>query len=869
MVKPPQLLPLGYITHLLSRSPALLVALGGAVVAYLAYRFVYRIVGLLKTLFALALAGGAVYGIVRLHVAIAAWQHSMLHPAKHAHTAKAPGGIVNPLSVAGSTLNTVNPLAHENAWLIAIALVVVVLWGIGYLMYRGLSPTTRAMWLSRMNANASSSTRRRKQDNVAFPIAPIEVGVRKDNGKPVVIDGKDRFINTLILGSTGTGKTSKVLKKAAFQDIRSIADGLPMDVIVMDPDGGFAEDVAKLAKQLNVRTDIIDLRGHTPSTVSFNPLSGGSLADVIDNVRAAMQEKMGKQEGFFQNAQDDLVRTVLLVQLPLWPSADFQQFADLVTDALHFRAVCKMVQDCVTPPAPSSAGKTNKKNDDFDDLLHMWDHERDYIEARFQQLSPTEQKMVFAQARSFVIDTRNEKKMEQLEAVTKGLKIVVNELATNPRLAEAFSTKDLPALDFRGFLNAGKEERGRLLTVITGNHPAGKLFGKLFLVTLKMYTLDRSGIEDSRRPVYLYVDEFPVYGTEAYTEMFSQARKYRVGQMLAIQARAQLLDVSKKFMDVVEGNCRNKVFFPAPSPDDARFLETSLGTTTTIRETHTENKLNWFGFDGRNRDPRISTQETVDPRYRLEDIAYGLSKDEALFAMTVDNQAVPPFVGLTSFAEEWASHRRHFYTVEEPKIGKVSRRAKRATPNAEPVIETATVPTKSAAATSMDESAATARSASGNELVKPEVLEAAQPARTATYVKPDADPTVVIRLDDALRRMGKERRESAESTALASVEKAEAQEIPVTPEIHESQLTAEQPETPMPIRETTPTIQRFDLRKRTTANIPTDSAESERRECPKCQRGYLELTAEGTKWRCTTCGFERKNRKHTTDDSES
>lgn len=863
---PSQLIPMSSVTNIM-HSPLFLI--GGTVVLLFAlYRLFFQALGQLAMLGTFAALGAAVYAVIKLHNAISAWQQKTAHastqtpvhlpPANHVTNSS---DIVNPLA-SGShpsalqlpNLNATSPLAHENSWVVAAFLVFAALWLLAYLVYRSMSPITRAKLLQRLRSSSSGYAVRQtnRNDPTKFPLVGIEIGVRKDNGKPITIDGKDRFINTLVLGSIGTGKTSRILTKGVYQDIRAIADGVPMDVIVVDPDGGFAQSAVNMAERFGVHTDIMDLRGTMKSTVSFNPF-GGEIADIIDNVRAALQEKMGRQDGFFQNAQDDLVRTVIQVQVPLWPEADFLQFADLVTDPLHFRAICSMVNDCAGQQG--TAPKKKRKADEMDEITGMWEHERPDIEARFHALSPHNRSMVLSAARSFLMDTRSAQQMEKLETITKGLKIVVNELATNPRLREVFSRDSLPPFDFKAFLEAGREQKGRLMVVVTGNRPAGKLFGKLFLVTLKMYSLERGGTEDTRRPVYLYVDEFAVYGTESFTEMFSQARKYRVGMTLAIQARAQLLDVSKKFMDVVEGSCRNKVYFPAPSPDDARFLEHSLGSVKNIRETVSENKLSWFWFDNRMLDRRVSTQETIDPRYRLEDIAYGLSKDEAIFAMTVDNQVQVPCVGITSFADEWVHERRGFFEVGQgtgqPGLSDMLKSAQKWFGRGHGAARE--VQAAGAVSTEVSQN----NSGTTTSVITP-----------AKHVLPTADPNAVIpiaRLRTAEMAETAVTQETTETVtyqqeAVAQEEtKVELTSEPENVAAHPAenqQQTADEPRNPSPCESPaqegasdTPKVIRIDLRQR-----------RQPKRCPQCEDADLELTPDLRKWRCPQCGFERKNR---------
>ncbi|WP_258112367.1 type IV secretory system conjugative DNA transfer family protein [Alicyclobacillus sp. SP_1] len=800
VIVPPTVL-LGWVTRPWFRW----LLIGGGL--YGVYRYVYRIVGYGYT--ALVLGAGVFcgFGVFEVHRDLAHWQRT-LRPtttAPYPALSGTKGSLMHTVLVQPSmpSLNGFSPLAKENPWIVAIALVLGAIGLLGYLLYRGLPATVTAKWRQRLLEGKAVPARWSQGHDGAYPISPIELGIHKDTGKPIRIEGKDRFINTAVLGSIGTGKTSRILLKAVYQDLVAMSQGWPMDVIVLEPDGEFAEQTIRQAKAFGIETDIIDLRSgedeadhpYWESTVSFTPFGGSTLADTIDNVRAALQEKMGKQEGFFQNAQDALLRSVLQIQVSLWPDTDFAQFADLITDILHFRSICQMIHDYTTQ---TTGGR--KKSEALDEWSAAWEYERTEIETRLAKLPDSVQKMVSTAARSFLMDTRSDQKIDQLEKITQGLKIVVGEIAYNPRLQRVFRTSQLPILDLKKFLNPVEDRPARVLVLVTGNQPAGKLFGKLFLVTLKMMALRRKGDENTRRPVYLYVDEFAVYGTEAYAEMFSQARKYRVGQMVAYQVRAQLLDVSKKFQDVVEGSCRNKVYFPAPSPEDAGFLEKSLGSLAKVRETHSENRLGFFGFDNRTLDRKVSRTETVDPRFRLENILYGLQANEAIFVMTEQNQAKAPVVGQTSYATDWLKQNA-------PTRSKPKRRPRQST--SEKPTQTNTFDRVSIAA--LREAAATASEDAPNASCAP----LPSPNRGETQATPTS-------------------------------------KVPSVPSKKDETPTA----TPPSLVGTAERVKRTHLHKRAMEVTPGTNP-----ICPACgQPLRLEERETKQKWVCPACGFERKKR---------
>lgn len=842
-MQPPTIIPTSIILRGFGAIPDIVwICFSAGVVVFLLYKFLFKAFGLGVTIAGVFFLGGIGLGFVRIHQAVARWQISLMHPTRRAPPIAVNGAQnANPLHPTFQSqsvlpnLNAVNPFIHQSPWLIAAVIVITVMTAVLFLTYRVLSPRTRSHLLHRLRASSTSAAPKRNRQDGEFPLADIEIGVRKDNGRSILLEGRDRFLHTLVVGSTGTGKTSRILTKGVYQDLRRMADGNAMDVIVLDPDGGFAQSALDFAEKLDVKRDVIDLRGGTGhvSTVSFNPFSGGDIADIVDNVRVVLKEQMGEQDSFFQNAQDDLVRTVIQVQVPLWPDTDFVQFSELVTDPVHFRAVCAMVYDHAM--GKTSEGNKSKK-DDSGNISDLWAHERPYIEARYDEMEDHYRSMVLSAARSFLMDTRTEAKLEHLEKITKGLKIVVNELATNERMRQVLRRGQLPMFDFQTFFQAHKETPGRLIVIITGNRTFGKLFGKLFLIAMKTYALSRAGNEWTRRPVYLYADEFAVFGTDSFIEAFSQIRKYRVAMMLAIQARSQLQDVSKKFLEVVEGNCRNKIVFPAPSSNDAKFFEDSLGTVVNIKETKMENRLNWFWFDNRNIDRRVSAREEVDPRFRIEDLSYGLSKDEAVFLLTMDNQAQVPFIGYTSVADTWVAQKRGFLASPSDSRGPKKERF-----NPRWVRRNLDKPVQLKVEERQPESA---ESFQATNLVS-QTAESVPTSRTM-FVKPKSNPCDVIH--------------------VSAIAKPDQEEVPVQLEPEEQvRITSsfEMPNSTKKVQsgeeqeQVVPSAQRFDLRRTKTTTPPQ---RKQGKPCPECEGVQLELTADERKWRCPKCGFERKNR---------
>ena len=89
-----------------------------------------------------------------------------------------------------------------------------------------------------------------------------------------------------------------------------------------------------------------------------------------------------------------------------------------------------------------------------------------------------------------------------------------------------------------------------------------KAFGLFFLIAMQNAVLRRPGIENSRVPHFLYIDEFSDFICKETEAIFTMYRKYKVGTVISTQNLQQLetpsLGVSYK--NTILGNCASKIF---------------------------------------------------------------------------------------------------------------------------------------------------------------------------------------------------------------------------------------------------------------------------------------------------------------------
>ena len=96
------------------------------------------------------------------------------------------------------------------------------------------------------------------------------------------------------------------------------------------------------------------------------------------------------------------------------------------------------------------------------------------------------------------------------------------------------------------------------------------LLGAMMITKIQLAAMGRVDIsEETRKDFYLYVDEFQNFATEAFANILSEARKYRLNLILANQYVTQ---IDEKVRDAVFGNCGTIVSFRVGAVD-SEFLE--------------------------------------------------------------------------------------------------------------------------------------------------------------------------------------------------------------------------------------------------------------------------------------------------------
>jgi DNA helicase HerA-like ATPase len=123
--------------------------------------------------------------------------------------------------------------------------------------------------------------------------------------------------------------------------------------------------------------------------------------------------------------------------------------------------------------------------------------------------------------------------------------------------------------NIRDIMDQGKVLLIKLPKGIVGEENI-QLLGAMFITKIYQAAMSRQDIpENQRRDFYLYVDEFQNFATDTFSEILSEARKYRLNLTLAHQFIGQLSENIKK---TVFGNVGSLVSFRVGGEDAKHFV---------------------------------------------------------------------------------------------------------------------------------------------------------------------------------------------------------------------------------------------------------------------------------------------------------
>lgn len=323
--------------------------------------------------------------------------------------------------------------------------------------------------------------------------------------KEIRIKNEDRFRHFYVIGQTGTGKSS-VLQVMIRQDLK---DGKGLAVI--DPHGSLIEDIMPFIPRERADDVIYFNPGDMERPLGINLLEGDTWEEkeLVSLDAMNIMIKLFNEEVFGPRIQD-YFRNGCLTLMSDPEGGALTDIVRLFTDD-DFQATKTRH---VTNPIVRS----------------FWEH----------QMAKTGQ--------------REKQEMIPYFAAKFG------QFVTNTMMRNIIG-QTRSAFDFFDVMQSGK-----ILLINLSKGTVGeinsKLLGLIIVQKIQMAAMKRQKVsKEQRRDFFLYIDEFQNYITESIESILSEARKYRLGLIMAHQYLAQLEDDKSgmkqghsKVKDAVFGN---------------------------------------------------------------------------------------------------------------------------------------------------------------------------------------------------------------------------------------------------------------------------------------------------------------------------
>lgn len=545
------------------------------------------------------------------------------------------------------------------------------------------------------------------------------LSIAKDitTGKYITVSEKDRFLHTLVDGTSGTGKTSSTILPAIQKDLdmRCAAEQKQMSALWELVQKGICTYVGKNDffsiydfKCIKDEPCIVDMDfpGYH-DTDGDGHISDHSLAtSLLEEIRLKYPVCGITAMAPEDSLTDDVcklcdIRHIPYHRIDATPAPDGKHKANwtgmnpfflsdtLSGDALHqaivkkaviFSDVMQVITDLkgkadsyftglnrqmlanlailvmnTVPPLQNRQATPA----DLQMLINNFDLLPPYV-AKLEELDSQPQRYSFIL--QYIREDLLGKGRVKMEDQSRGTRNIINEFLLMPGSREVYCAQT--SIDFDRILKNGE------ITVCNYDLASGDsnavAFGLFFLLSFNNAVLSRPGTEKTRTPHFFYIDELPVLIHSSLEKNFSLFRKFKVAMFCAIQTLDQFEknEITKYLKGVILG-CAHILVFGRSSLSDMEVFSSMAGVREEIDE---QSSVSETALSDDSPALSFSTRETPVQKNRLEETDIRMRDfQEITFFTTRNGRPLPPLHAKVHFLapSDWNPEQKPKFTIEQ------------------------------------------------------------------------------------------------------------------------------------------------------------------------------------------------------------
>lgn len=398
-----------------------------------------------------------------------------------------------------------------------------------------------------------------------------------DKGKSVFIKQSFRRMHTQVIGTTNAGKTESVILPWAIDDIKK---GRGLLMIDGKSDSNLLDKLYAYAKKHHREQDVRILSiCNVDISHTFNPLSGGSVLEVVERVFNALNF----ENEYFKSIQYDAFLHCLMI-----------------LEASKIKATPYKLIECLKNEKILSELASESQNE----RLQLWSND-------FLKLSREEREQrtsgLVAQLQSFAVGDTS---------------CIFNSEISDINLEQALENGEiiycqLPAL--------------KIPTL-------GKATGKMILQCLQSAVASRHlGKYQDQKFFSVYLDDFTEYLTPGFVTLLNKSRSANVGIVFAHQALGDLKVLGDGVPNTILTNSNLKVFMRTNEPESASYFSEVIGTSQSSKITERQKK----SLFGREKTGDESVREVEEFKFHPNIFKQELGIGEAVLLLPHEKGSLP------------------------------------------------------------------------------------------------------------------------------------------------------------------------------------------------------------------------------------